>query len=208
MKRFSIAVLALSALTTITLAGAGAALPQVGISQADAERDFVFSVSVGQFGFDDAVKKRMKAASPEARVAMVEQGLAWMKAFAATPQFEKAYQAFRNDYKPEEPGTEGSAEDLEYARNYYNEQLAEWKANYPATSKEMLRRRLREFLEVSRDVDYDAQLVRKGRKMVFVNEDYESQSEEWKRCFRAGKAPVEKARAIAKSWLAELEAKK
>lgn len=208
MKRFSMAALALSALTTLTLVGAGAALPQVGISQADAERDFVFSVSVGQFGFDDAVKKRMKAASPEARVVMVEQGLTWMKAYASTPQFEKAYQAFRNDYKPEEPGNEGSAEDLEYARNYYNEQLAEWKANYPPTSKEMLRRRLREFLDESKDVDFNAQLVRRGRKMVFVNEDYEGRSEEWKRCFRAGKAPVEKARAIAKSWLAELEGKK
>lgn len=193
---------------TLTLVGAGAALPQIGISQADAERDFVFSVSVGQFGFDDAVRKRMKAATPEARVVLVEQGLAWMKAYASTPQFEKAYQAFRNDYKPEEPGTEGSAEDLEYARNYYNEQLAEWKENYPATSKEMLRRRLRWFLDESKDVDFNAQLVRRGRKTVFVNEDYEARSEEWKRCFRAGKAPVEKARAIAKSWLAELEGKK
>lgn len=208
MKRISIAALALSAVTTLALVGAGAALPQVGISKTDAERDFVFSVSVGQFGFGDTVKARMKAAEPDARAQLVEQSILWMKAYAATPQFEKAYQDFRNDYKPDEPGTEGSPEDVASALDYYKEEVAQWKENYPPSSKEMLRRRLREFLDESSNVDFNAQLTRRGRKMVFVNEDYEGRSGEWKMCYRAGKAPVEKARAMAKAWLSELESKK
>lgn len=208
MKRVGIAVLLLSVMTWSAV-GAGDVLQQLGYSKNDATRDAVFSIAVGQFGMDDGPEKRLRAATPEMRAAMVEQGLIWLKAYTATPQFEQAYQAFRNDYKPEEPGTEGSAEDIASAREYYNEQLGEWKQNYPATGREMVRRRLREFLQESADVDFNAKLVRKGNKMRFANEQYEDEkSGDWKLCYRAGKAPVEKARAFAKVWLAELEGKK
>ena len=208
MKRVGIAVLLLSVMTW-SVVGAGDVLQQLGYSKNDAMRDAVFSIAVGQFGMDDGAEKRLRAASPEMRAAMVEQGLIWLKAYTATPQFEKDYQAFRNDYKPEEPGTEGSAEDIASAREYYNEQLGEWKQNYPATGREMVRRRLREFLQESADVDFNAKLVRKGNKMRFANEQYEDEkSGDWKLCYRAGKAPVEKARAFTKAWLAELEGKK
>ncbi|HEX8620284.1 MAG TPA: hypothetical protein VF911_22075 [Thermoanaerobaculia bacterium] len=205
MKRFGIAVL-LVCVMTWSAAGAGDILQQLGYSKNDAARDAVFSVAVGQFGISDGAKKKLRAASPEMRAALTEQGLVWLKAFTQTPQFEQAYQEHRNDYKPEEPGTEGSAEDIRSAREYYNEQLGEWKENYPATGREMVKRRLREFLQESADVDYDAKLVRKGNKMRFANEQYEDEkSGEWKFCYRAGKASVEKARAFAKAWLTELK---
>jgi hypothetical protein len=204
MKRVGIAVLLLSVMT-LSAVGAGDVLQQLGYSKSDAARDAVFSIAVGQFGLGDGPEQKLRSASPETRTAMVEQGLIWLKAYTATPQFEQAYQAFRNDYKPEEPGTEGSAEDIASAREYYKEQLGEWKENYPASGREMVKRRLREFLQESADVNFNAKLVRKGNKMRFVNEDYEGKSGDWKLCYRAGKAPVEKARAFAKTWVAELK---
>ncbi|HYH07241.1 MAG TPA: hypothetical protein VEK11_09320 [Thermoanaerobaculia bacterium] len=207
MKRIGFAVLLLTVMSGSAI-GAGDILQQLRLSKEDAQRDVVFSFAVGQLGHD-ALRNAFKKATPEARVALVEQVLVWTKTYTQTPQFEQAYQAFRNDYKPEEPGTEGSAEDLQYAREQYKEAVAEWKREYPATGKEMVRRRLREFLKESADVDYSAKLVRREGKMRFVNETYEDEkSGEWKVCYRAGKEPVEKARTFAKAWLAELEGKK
>lgn len=208
MKRMVFAVLLLSVVGGSAV-GAGDVVQQLGFSKDDAQREIVFAFSVGQVGGDDRLKKAFRSASPAVKAALVEQVLVWTKAYAQTPQFEQAYQEFRKDYKPEEPGTEGSAEDVRSAREYYNEQLAEWKQSYPATGREMIRRRLKEFLAESADVDYNAQLVRRGRKMVFANATYEDEkSGEWKVCYRAGKEPVEKARAFAKQWLIELEGKK
>jgi hypothetical protein len=207
MKRFVFAVLLLSVMTGSVI-GAGDALQQLGVSKKEAGDDLVFSVATGQVGLSE-FRGKLKAASPETRAALVEGVLIWAKAFAATPHFEQGYAAFRNDYKPEEPGTEGSAEDIASAREYYNEQLAQWKQDYPASGRELLKRRLREFLQESANVDYDAKLVRRDGKMRFANERYEGEtSDQWKLCYRAGRQPVEKARAFAKTWLAELEAKK
>lgn len=205
MKRVAVAVLLLCAVS-VSVVGAGDVLQQVGYKKDDAARDAVFSIAVGQVAFDDHVDAKFKAASPEMRAALVEQGLIWVKAYTQTPAFEQAYQAHRNDYKPEEPGTEGSEEDLQSAQEYYKEQLAQWKQEYPATGREMVKRRLKEFLAESADVDFDAKLVRRGGKMRFANDTYESEkSGEWKVCYRAGRLPVEKARSFAKSWLAELK---
>lgn len=207
MKRIGFAVLLVSVICGSAV-GAGDIVQQLRMSKEDAQQEIVFSFSVGQLGHDK-LKDAFKKASPEARVALTEQVLTWTKAYTQTPQFDKAYQEFRNDYKPEEPGTEGSAEDLQYAREQYKEAVAEWKKEYPATGKDMVRRRLREFLNESADVDYNAKLVRREGKMRFVNAKYEDEkSGEWKVCYRAGKEPVERARAFAKAWLAELETKK
>lgn len=206
MKRFAVAVLLVS--VCVSAWGAGDVLRELRYSKDDAERDVVFSFAVGQVS-PDRFRGPFKSASPAARAALTEAVLVWTKAFTETAAFEQAYQAFRNDYKPEEPGTEGAPEDVQYAREYYNEQLAQWKQDFAPTGREMVRRRLRQFLEESADVDWEAKLVRCGGKMCFANEQYEDEkSGEWKVCYRAGREPVEKARAFAKAWLAELERKK
>ncbi len=208
MKRIGFAVLVLSVVAGSVFAG-GDVLQQLGYSKKEAADEAVFMVAVGQFALDDNADRVLRAATPEMRAAMVEQGLIWLKAYTATPAFEQGYAAHRADYKPEEPGTEGDEESIASARDYYNEELARWKEDYPASSREMVKRRLREFLTESADVDFDAKLVRRGSKMRFANEQYEDEkSGDWKLCYRAGKLPVEKARAFAKTWLAELEGKK
>ena len=44
-------------------------------------------------------------------------------------------------------------------------------------------------------------------KERFAETRYEMKPSEWKLCYRAGKAPVEAARAFAQGWLKELPAR-
>ncbi|MEW5901281.1 MAG: hypothetical protein AB1715_07460 [Acidobacteriota bacterium] len=99
--------------------------------------------------------------------------------------------------------------DEERARNkaYFEEQLTEWDKRTPADPRTLIALRIREFLEASADVDYSAELVKKGKLMRFADEGYESKSKQWKLCYRAGKEAVEAARAFATAWLSELEKK-
>jgi hypothetical protein len=82
----------------------------------------------------------------------------------------------------------------------YQEELARWEEELPADPKELVKARLEQFLKATEDVDFDAKL--NGRK--FASAQYERKPQEWKLAYRAGKEPVEKARAFAEKWLGEL----
>ena len=64
---------------------------------------------------------------------------------------------------------------------------------------------LKQFLDLSATVDFTAQTVQKGNKLVFVNPAYEAKSPAWKLCFRSGKEAVMGARKFAQQWLNELK---
>ena len=87
---------------------------------------------------------------------------------------------------------------------YYQSKLDELDKKYPKDIKVFIRMRLEEFLKISADVDFDAELVQQGRLKKFVNQEYERKSMNWKYCFRAGKETVEAARKFAEQWLKEL----
>ena len=89
----------------------------------------------------------------------------------------------------------------------HQERLAEHEKKFPADPKVLIARRLREFLALSQDVDFNAQLQPLGRKKIFVNSAYEGKPENWKLCFRAGKPAVDAARIFATAWLKELQGK-
>lgn len=86
----------------------------------------------------------------------------------------------------------------------YQQELADWSESNPADPQVLVKQRLQEFLEATKDVDFDAELVTKYGKQRFVDPDYESKPGDWKLAYRAGKETTEKARAFAKSWLAEV----
>lgn len=93
----------------------------------------------------------------------------------------------------------------EQARKEYNDKIAQWEKEYPAGNyRPLLKKRLREFLDATSGVDFNAKLTSKGKKMVFANPDYESKDGNWKLCFRAGKEATEAARAFAKAWLSTI----
>jgi len=87
----------------------------------------------------------------------------------------------------------------------FDQSLARYNQQYPADPRVLVAARLRQFLEVSKDVDFGAALVSgPDKKQRFANPAYESKPAEWKLCFRAGKDATSAAREAAQAWLAAL----
>lgn len=84
--------------------------------------------------------------------------------------------------------------------------IVEWEAEWPQKPDKLVARRLQEFIDLSKSVDFAAKLVdgEKGIKK-FANPAYESKSSQWKMCFRAGKEATDAARGYAEQWLKELK---
>ena len=102
---------------------------------------------------------------------------------------------------------EGYAQEIVSEQQAYQERLADWGKQYPDDSKALVAARLRQFLEVSASIAFDAKLVPdpQGRIMRFADPQYEARSREWKLCFRAGREPVQAARAFVGEWLNQIE---
>jgi hypothetical protein len=86
-----------------------------------------------------------------------------------------------------------------------DEAMKAFEKTYPADHRALVAMRLRHFLNATRDVAYDAQLVDKDKKKAFADEALEAKPAEWKMAFRAGKPATDAARAFAQKWLADLE---
>jgi hypothetical protein len=87
-----------------------------------------------------------------------------------------------------------------------NAAMKEFEKTYPADARALVAMRLRRFLDVTKDVDYSAQLVDKDKKKVFADATLEARPAEWKMAFRAGKPATDAARGFAQKWLADLQA--
>jgi hypothetical protein len=139
----------------------------------------------------------MKAMPTEYRAAM-KQSIDMMK------------QQLKDIDKPDNPAYSAQVEEI-YKQGYdaemqeYKTKLAEWEQKYPIAPTPMIRKWLTDFLEVSKDVDYNA-VLKDGQygKRVFVNPQYEAKSANWKMCYRAGKDVVDAGRTAAQQWLREL----
>ena len=86
-----------------------------------------------------------------------------------------------------------------------SEDQKSWLQDYPPTVTEIVRKRLTQFLALTKDIDFNAKLVRSGSKMVFADPMLEAKSGEWKRCFRCGKETITAARNYAQQWLTSLK---
>jgi hypothetical protein len=269
MKR--LAACAAFALAAAAIAAPAATLPAGWkLSESDA-RDYALDTLVGgQFNYW-AFKAGWSATPAAARAALVQGGLEWAKAFAASPAFATAYAERRANAKPvtttyamtvdqelaaerakqkqemvefraqieqippdqqkamaemaktmEAQSAQMAADpqmqamfrqgkELERAERKQRdaEALAAWQKDWPADPKPVIAKRLRDFLAACGDVDFAAKLIHDPAmdKQRFAETRYEMKSAEWKYCYRAGKAPVETARAFAQGWLKELPAK-
>jgi len=90
----------------------------------------------------------------------------------------------------------------------YKRDLAKYDQEWPADPRVLIAARLHEFLNETSDVAYDAKLVDAGGgRKRFADEQLESKSDRWKLCYRAGKEPMDAARAFASDWLRQLGGK-
>lgn len=83
--------------------------------------------------------------------------------------------------------------------------LQELEKVYPADPRTLVAMRLRQFLDLTKDVAYDAALLDKDGKKVFADPALEAKPAQWKMAFRAGKPATDAARAFAQKWLGDLQ---
>lgn len=89
-------------------------------------------------------------------------------------------------------------------KDSYDQLMKQWDKKYPESSSQFVKQRLADFLESTGNIDYNAALIDKANKKIFVNPVYEKKNWKWKMGFRAGKEATETARAFAQQWLKEL----
>jgi hypothetical protein len=92
----------------------------------------------------------------------------------------------------------------EYKTQEFKTKMETWEKEFPESQMVLVKSRLQQFLTITEDVDFNAELKEKGGKKYFVKPAYEGKSTEWKQAFRAGKDATEAARSFAKEWLKEL----
>jgi hypothetical protein len=214
--------------------------------------------------------KAYHAASVAARVAFVNDAMAWAKAYTETPAFKADYDKQRAAARPTAPEAKGSADDqyskylaeqrkgleemkknvalmtpdmqkqmqpvikqmeesiektskdpqmASMMKNGYTQQaqsdqeeykkdVARYETEFPADPEVLIASRLKEFIALCNDVNFDAKLTGDGGgRMRFADQQYESKSDRWKQLYRAGKEPTDAARVFAANWLKQLGAK-
>lgn len=257
----------LAASVSVTVIGAQAVTTQLGITDGRA-REAVFDSFVSGAVSIAGKADVFTAASPQARVAIVNAALTLARAFVEGTEFPKRYADHREangpdplppvttagevlakqranfedqvegmrkqfgDVTPEQRETLEKGFDTVRARftemekgearveleaalkeqrirqvQAHQAAMKELDAVYPADPRALVANRLGKFLDLSKDIDFTAQLVERDRKMRFADPALEARPAEWKLLFRAGKPATDAARAFAQKWLADLQAK-
>jgi hypothetical protein len=135
-------------------------------------------------------KQAIASLPPEQRKAM-EEALKSAAALAATMNTPELRKMRLDGIK---------AERAAETKDYENA-VAKWKQDYPDDPKPVVAKRLREFLQLSADVDFAAKLTANG---TFENPAYQAKPAQWKMCYRAGREATAAARTAVQAWLAEL----
>jgi hypothetical protein len=86
----------------------------------------------------------------------------------------------------------------------YEQEIANWKREYPDHPNGAIAKRLREFLAMSADVDFAATVKSQDGRLLFENPAYEAKPSQWKMCYRAGREATTAARAAVSAWLKDI----
>ncbi len=142
----------------------------------------------------DDMKKAVASLPPDQRKAM-EETMKQITAQAEASAKDPSQQALRRQ------AIEGQRTG---DQSKYQSDLKEWEEDFPVDPSPVIARRLREFLAMSADVNFDAKVVNRDGRNYFADEQYERKPEEWKICFRAGREATTAAGSAATTWLAQL----
>lgn len=100
---------------------------------------------------------------------------------------------------------QGEQSNYEYRKKRYEKEMKAWEESMPENPMMLVKKRLQQVLEITKDVDFDAELVEKYGKKRFVKPEYERKHSNWKYAFRAGKEVTEAVRAFAEQWIKEIK---
>ena len=179
------------------------------ITQDEAKKCLLLSIGNGFVQYDghSSLLSDARNLSDGAKVEGVRELIRLAKTYSATEEFRNDYKKWRNkQLNGDTKGKLGIPKFGKMLDKAIDNQLDK-KDNdkrYPADPEVLIKNRLTEFLNVSANVDYDAQLT---ESRMFVKPEYEKKSAYWKMCYRAGKEVVEAAREEARKWLDELNSK-
>lgn len=140
------------------------------------------------------MQEQMKTLSPEMQKQMQE----------AIDLMRAQTKAMMDDPETRRMLDEGAQREIDERAERTRTAMREFDERYPPEVNLMVARRLREFLDLTADIDFGAELVTDGVRKKFADPDLEQKSREWKFCFRAGKPAVDAARTFAQAWLEEL----
>ena len=120
-------------------------------------------------------------------------------------KYKSRISALENEYDPQHlEQIEGIIIQHDYDMGDYKFKLKQFEKEYPSDVRTFIKIRLQEFLQITSNIDFNAELVQKSGKKIFVNPTYEEKTAAWKYCFRAGRPSTEAARALAQQWLKEI----
>jgi len=143
-----------------------------------------------------------------ASLKMYEKSMADMKSQMAKmpPHVQQQMESAVKRYEEQCVAMQAQYEAGGHEQQAYKLALSKYEELYPADPKMMIANRLRAFLELTNDIPYNAELVPvAGGNVKFADPQLEAKSPHWKKCYRAGKEPVEAARELAMEWLKQLE---
>lgn len=127
---------------------------------------------------------------------------------ATVQQMEASVERTAKDPQMSAMMKQGFIQQAESDNKTYEKDIANYETKFPADPRVLIASRLHKFLDLSKDVAFDAKLVPGGNgKMKFADAQYEAKPDKWKLCYRAGKEPVEAARAFVADWLRQIEKK-
>ncbi len=180
-------------------------LQSLGINKTEAEQNIWEVLAEKAFISQDkeAIVKKARKLSTDMQVKGVKELFAISKEYFNSTDFLASYKKKREE---QEAAMLESMPQLTKAQ--LQQQIKESKAQgieidyYPENSKELIKDRLKYFIELSSTVDFSAKT--QGSRKTFVNPEYEEKPSDWKMCYRAGKEVIEAARQEAQRWLNEM----
>lgn len=86
----------------------------------------------------------------------------------------------------------------------HQQRIADWEAKYPSNHQLFIKKRLLEFLDETKDIDFSAALYEEKGIKYFSNPAYERKSDRWKMAFRSGAAVTGPARDFVQEWIQSL----
>ena len=203
MKRISLLVLSgilMSASVMMNI------FDQLEYGQDDAKKTIVSAFGNGYLNINYDVVKKARALPEALRVEGARQLIRFAKEYSQTDDFKSQYAQWRKDrlgYAPAKKKKLSFSNPMKMLEKAVDKQLnkSDDEKKIPSDPNQMIKQRLTDFLELSASVDFGATL----NGSMFANPEYEAKSQEWKMCYRAGKAVIAAAREEAQAWLKELE---
>jgi hypothetical protein len=159
----------------------------------------------GALSTDYDIVKKARLLPEAVRVEGARQLVRYAREYTQTEDFKKQYSRWRDEqlgYRQKKKGL-GGLNPMKLIDKAIDKQLNKGDDNkkYPVNADELIKSRLESFMEISATVDFGAEL----NGSMFANPEYEKKTDQWKMCFRAGKAVITAAREEVAIWLKELQ---